>query len=84
MRTHPDKNPDNPDATAQFQKVSEAYNVLLKHLDKSAPPERGPPRGFHPFASPFGHGGYDDTFDEDEYDYTDSDDEYDEDLGFYM
>ncbi|KAJ7510077.1 hypothetical protein B0H11DRAFT_1174946 [Mycena galericulata] len=77
LRTHPDKNPDNPDATAQFQKLSEAYNVLLKHLDPSKPSR---PR-FHGF-SPFGG---QDSDDEDEYDdeYEDSDD-YDENLDFYM
>ncbi|KAJ7581156.1 hypothetical protein C8J56DRAFT_959247 [Mycena floridula] len=32
LRTHPDKNPDNPDATAEFQRVSAAYNLLVKHL----------------------------------------------------
>merc|ERR1719190_9376 len=28
LRWHPDKNPDNPEATAEFQKVSGAYEVL--------------------------------------------------------
>ncbi|KIM87213.1 hypothetical protein PILCRDRAFT_86249 [Piloderma croceum F 1598] len=64
LSTHPDKNPGNADATAQFQKVSEAYNILVKHLDKSTRPprehsSRGPPRG--PFGWMFeefirGHG----------------------------
>lgn len=28
LRWHPDKNPDNPEATAEFQKISSAYEVL--------------------------------------------------------
>lgn len=61
----------------QFQEVSEAYNVLVKHLDRSTRPTRD-----HRSSGPFGFHGYDeDDYSSDEYyeeDY--SDDEMD----FYM
>jgi len=70
LRTHPDKNPDNADATAQFQHVSEAYKILLRHHERSD-------RSFSPYGG-YGYDGYD--YD----DYSDDYDSDSDDLDFYL
>ncbi|KZT11328.1 DnaJ-domain-containing protein [Laetiporus sulphureus 93-53] len=78
LKTHPDKNPDNEDATAQFQRLSEAYNVLIKHHDQSS---SSPHRHAYTHSySSYGH------YNDDQYDdeYRDVYDDDDEDLAFYM
>lgn len=40
-RTHPDKHPNNPDATAKFQKLLEAYEILSAYQKLSSMPKKG-------------------------------------------
>jgi curved DNA-binding protein CbpA len=84
LRIHPDKNLDNPDATAEFQRVSEAYRILVKHFE--APEQHHHHHhGFpgHSFYNPFSQGDFSD--DEDIYDeYDDYEEDDDEDIAFFM
>ncbi|EIN04958.1 DnaJ-domain-containing protein [Punctularia strigosozonata HHB-11173 SS5] len=53
---HPDKFPDNPEATQAFQKVSVAYDVLSKPSSKRIYDARPPSADYDFFATrPYGH-----------------------------
>mmetsp|Transcript_19627 Transcript_19627/g.30884 ORF Transcript_19627/g.30884 Transcript_19627/m.30884 type:complete len:155 (+) Transcript_19627:86-550(+) len=41
LATHPDKNPDDPEAKIRFQKISEAYNRIINAADYSSDEDRG-------------------------------------------
>jgi len=41
LATHPDKNPDDPDAKVKFQKISEAYNRIINAEEYSSSGEYG-------------------------------------------
>lgn len=75
LATHPDKNPDNEEATRQFQQIGEAYHALATYLDKSSHRNE--------YADPF------DAYDDDD-DYEDYEDDESytyidlEDLRFYL
>lgn len=56
LLTHPDKNPDNEEATREFQKISEAYRRLATHLDESV--------HTHEYADQFDE--YDNGYDDDD------------------
>lgn len=64
VKWHPDKNPDNEEATTNFQKISEAYATLsdkkkreiYDQYGREAANQMGDDAG-HPGASPFAHGG---------------------------
>ncbi|KAF8163466.1 hypothetical protein B0H34DRAFT_695572 [Crassisporium funariophilum] len=79
LRTHPDKNPDNASATAEFQRVGEAYRALVKYYADSSEPRAR----FHPS---FDDDSYSDEYDHgEEYFYDDDDDSEEEiDMRYYF
>ena len=72
VKWHPDKNPDNDEATKNFQKISEAYATLSDKKKRQLydqygaeganmadqMPEGGMPGGFHGGGMPGGFGGF--------------------------
>jgi curved DNA-binding protein CbpA len=49
LRTHPDKNPGNEDATAQFQRVAEAFKIIENHIKRPGTGFWYMPHAFDPF-----------------------------------
>lgn len=37
LRYHPDKNPNDPDSTCHFQKITEAYDILKREINDTEP-----------------------------------------------
>ncbi|WOO41459.1 molecular chaperone DnaJ [Rubellicoccus peritrichatus] len=62
VQWHPDKNPDNPEALAKFQEISEAYEVL-KDDDKRAAYDRFGHSAFQQGGGGGGAGGFHDPMD---------------------
>lgn len=61
LQCHPDKNPEDPNATVRFQKVGQAYNDLNRHFERRDQPSYAPPFGGNApfgFGSPFGFDAY--------------------------
>lgn len=81
LRTHPDKNPNNPDATEEFQRVSAAYCLLVKHLDNSSDPS-----GFHASSaySDFGYEYSDEELESDMFGHEYYDSDIEDHLAFYL
>ncbi|KAJ3560742.1 hypothetical protein NP233_g10633 [Leucocoprinus birnbaumii] len=82
LRTHPDKNPGNPEATAQFQRVGEAYKIIETHIERP----KFAPRGFNPFFDGADLDEFDDEFYEyadSDFDYSDEDYDSDSEYGYY-
>ncbi|KIJ41214.1 hypothetical protein M422DRAFT_209334 [Sphaerobolus stellatus SS14] len=65
LKTHPDKNPDDPNATVEFQRIGNAYRTITKHLEKLTHSDHT-----HSHFSRYSDEYYD------EYDYEDDDDDY--------
>ncbi|KAH7889399.1 DnaJ-domain-containing protein [Phlebopus sp. FC_14] len=84
LRMHPDKNQGNADATAQFQQLSSAYNILQRHLDRQSSPRPYFPCG-HAYHSDDDYDDYSDDYGDCDEDFYDDDDAYeDERMRFFM